>query len=289
MADITRPVTFLSLPAELRNQIYDLVITTPSPYTPYPPPDSTHPNRALSLSTFGRPSSLDIPSAPASSSSSTATSLLLTCRQLYSETHLLYYSRTLFSLSGPSATPSYFTRLLAPLSAPQIAHLKHLSITSRISHLRALNEQWTTHPFNNEALSLETLTVIPRRAHAAESHYAEVADLSQSHTLAYILAETLKTLRGVRRLIVRNDEACFNPVVWRLVYRSLVYRLWRWGGSLCGLSFRQDGSEREAWFEVLIGDKEGEDGDEGQWRDSWDEVNRLIGAEEKDGAAMAAP
>lgn len=92
---------------------------------------------------------------------------------------------------------------------------------------------------------------------------------------------------------MRNDEGCFNLVVWRLVYRSLVYRLWRWGGSLCGLSFRQDTSEREAWFEVLIGGKDGlgadEGGEGGQWRDSWDEVNRLIGAEEGENTAQAAP
>ncbi|GAB7354654.1 hypothetical protein MBLNU459_g5084t1 [Dothideomycetes sp. NU459] len=292
MAQPSTSPALLSLPPELRNQIYDLVFTTPSPYAPLVPAERPSPRvRKSSLSGFGCPSPLDQPLSPSGPPCSCA--LLLTCRQLHAETQLLYYARTRFALSGPCAAPATFARLLAPLSRPQRRHLRHLSLTARISHLRALNEQWCAGPaFDCPDLALATLTIVPRRAHAVEPHYAEVADLNMSHTLAYILAETLKTLRGVRRLVVRNDDGCFNPDVWRLVYRSLVYRLWKWGGSLCGLSFRHDRSEREAWFEVLIGGKDGlenEDGDAadgGEWRDSWDEVERLVGADHQGGAAV---
>lgn len=120
---------------------------------------------------------------------------------------------------------------------------------------------------------------MPKRADTAGSAYAEVADLSQSHTLAYILAETLKTLRNVRRVVVRN-QGCFTDLVWRLVYRSLVYRLWRWGGSLCGLGFREwEDGEGQSGFEVLCRFTRGKEVEKEGWRDVLQEVNRLIGGE----------
>lgn len=116
------------------------------------------------------------------------------------------------------------------------------------------------------------------RPDASYEAYAEVADLSQCHTLAYILAETLKNLRNVRVVRVSNSN-CFRDLVWRLVYRSLVYRIWKWGGTSCGLGFRED--KEESWFEVLTSFNGGEDEEEGgMWRDVGHEVNRLIGARE---------
>ena len=55
---------------------------------------------------------------------------------------------------------------------------------------------------------------------------------------------------------VRN-EGCFNDVVWRIVYRSLLYRLWRWGGDRCGVRFEasqpgEAGSEKDGWFKVYL-------------------------------------
>jgi len=154
-----------------------------------------------------------------------------------------------------------------------------------------MNEQWNALPFGHEGLYLDTLTVIPRRAATGGTQYAEVADLSQSHALAYILSETLKSLRNVRTVVVRND-GCFSDVVWRLMYRSLVYRLWKWGGRLCGLGLRE--FEDEKAFEVLCGGEfeesrkvsnaTGKSTGDGRgrdecWRDVREEVNRLIGAE----------
>ena len=120
--------------------------------------------------------------------------------------------------------------------------------------------------------------MVPKRPETHGSAYAEVADLSQSHTLAYILAETLKSLRNVRKVVVRNED-CFTEVVWRLVYRSLVYRLWRWGGSLCDLGFRE--LEGEQGFEVLCSCGKQMAGKEQDWRNVMEEVNRLIGDEDR--------
>ena len=62
--------------------------------------------------------------------------------------------------------------------------------------------------------------------------------------------------------MVKND-GCFNEVVWRLFYRSFVYRLWRWGGAACGIRFESGetqpgGSERgeNQWFKVYTRDDE---------------------------------
>lgn len=83
-----------------------------------------------------------------------------------------------------------------------------------------------------------------------ESCYAEVADLSQAHTLAYIFAESFKALRNVRVVEVRN-EGCFEEGGWRVLYRSLVLRMWRWGGGVCGLRF-EEGGEGEKWFRLYF-------------------------------------
>jgi hypothetical protein len=122
--------------------------------------------------------------------------------------------------------------------------------------------------------------MIPRRAEVHANPYAEIADLSQSHTLAYIFSETLKGLRRVKCLEVRN-EGCFNEVVWRLFYRSLVYRMWRWGGGKCGIRFesgeaRPEGTllEENRWFRAYMSG-----GEEVRGFECGDEVMRLVGSE----------
>lgn len=121
------------------------------------------------------------------------------------------------------------------------------------------------------------------------SAYAEVADLSQSHNLAYILAETLKGLRNVRVVEVRN-QGCFNDVVWRILYRSLVYRIWRWGGERCGVRFECSGDgaedERDAWFRSYFQQQEQIQpsgiGEVGGGNEVGAEVCRLAGGEMPD-------
>lgn len=115
---------------------------------------------------------------------------------------------------------------------------------------------------------------MPRRPQNHEPQYAEIADLSQSHVLAHVLAETLKGLKQVKRVIVRNDDASFNPGVWRLVHSQFVWKLWRWGGDGAGCLFRRDESGGDAWFEVR-NSVDGARGEEG-WSSMTDEIQKLI-------------
>ena len=273
--------TLLTLPPEIRNEIYHCLFTTPTInpralLSKQGPDDAKDPSVPLpTLYDFGKETiytHLPIPSQPTNSP------LLLTCRQLHSETHLLYLRNTPFHLTGRYSEPYAFSAQLERLQPPKSTSIRHIVLTAKISHLRALNESWCGIPFGCRDLFLNTLTVVPKRPETHGSAYAEVADLSQSHTLAYILAETLKSLRNVRKVVVRNEN-CFTEVVWRLVYRSLVYRLWRWGGSLCDLGFRE--LEGEQGFEVLCSCGKQMAGKEQDWRNVMEEVNRLIGDEDR--------
>ncbi|KAL1305347.1 hypothetical protein AAFC00_002244 [Neodothiora populina] len=270
MTDLEPLPAFLALPPEIRNNIYDLLFVTPSPYSPLIPSHSTRGSRSNSLLTFGRESPLD--QAAVFVTTKNLCGLLQTCKSLNAEANFLYLSRTRFSLPGHYASPEYFSRAVRPLSTCQVQHIRHITLTGRINNMRAMNESWNGTPFDNPNLHLETLTIIPRRPQNHESNYAEIADLSQSHTLAYILCETLKGLKSVDRIIVRNDEACFSDAVWKLVYKSLVWKMFRWAGRDVGLKFRQD-ARGEVWFEILNG-THGKRSD--GWRDAHEEVSRLI-------------
>ena len=292
------PASLLTIPCELRNAVYCYVFCTDDETSNIPAfvSESNDLVKALQLET---PPSLNPPSntehdqelsVPPSSASKLT--LLLTCRQIHAEAHALALHHTPFHLSGSSSEPECFTSLAAPLlhsSCNKITSLRHLTLTGKISHLRALNERWNGLPFGQPQLNLHTLTLIPRKPECHASAYAEVADLSQSHTLAYIIAETAKTLRQVRCLVVRN-EGCFSEVVWRLVYRSMVYRIWRWAGPRAGLRFECSGEseqEEREWLRVWIG--EGDDGEGVDAREVGDEVVRLVGGKEEARAVEDIP
>ncbi|THX36224.1 hypothetical protein D6D10_06869 [Aureobasidium pullulans] len=254
--------SLLSLPAELRNQIYDLLFIETCPYTC--PTNDTSTSQPT-LADFGKSSSLDeavlIRAQP----------LLLTCRQMHQETQLLHLQRTSFAIGGNYADPEAFSRLCtANLPAPLISQLKHITLVGRINRLRALNESWNGVPFGCQHLSLETLVLVPRRPAQYDRHYAEIADLDSAHTLSYTLSETLKNLHNVERVVVRNEDECFNEVVWKVIYRSMISRLLRWGGKLCSCRFR----EGEGWFEVLV---DGRDADPDVYSDADKEFQRLVG------------
>ncbi|KAF2771839.1 hypothetical protein EJ03DRAFT_288703 [Teratosphaeria nubilosa] len=264
--------TLLTLPTELRNQIYTYIFTpqpTDTPNTTQPPLASNF--DASNAPTYLLPSQTNAHSTP-------NLQILRTCHQIASEAHLLALTLTTFHLTGDTAYPDHFDHLSRPLSPTKLGAIRHLTLTARIAHLRALNEAWAGLPFGHPSLDLDRLTIIPRRPDCSNTAYAEVADLSQSHSLAYILAETLKGLRNVRMLEVRN-QGCFNDVVWRILYRSLVYRIWRWGGEECGLRFEcaADGEgpegERHAWF------RGGEEEEVGMGKEVGEEVFRLAGGE----------
>ncbi|TKA82036.1 hypothetical protein B0A49_00174 [Cryomyces minteri] len=133
-----------------------------------------------------------------------------------------------------------------------------------------MHESWLGYPFGVADLNLDSLTIVP---HCPDTHYdayAEVANLSQTHTLAHILAETLAKprygLKQVKRILVLNDNS-FSEDLFQLVYRSTVYRLWKRGDS--GMRFYE--YEGGKGFEVVL---EGLDGR--RLRTIDEEIKRLI-------------
>ncbi|PNS21031.1 2-methylcitrate synthase, mitochondrial [Sphaceloma murrayae] len=258
----------LSIPPELRNQIYHLLFTPPV----YRPLTADYAVQYPSLADFGKDPLPYQERRPPTQKAA----LVRACRQIHHEANLLYLSTTPFHLIGAVADPVAFANLTSHLPADHRQAIRHIVLTARISHLRNLNETWNALPFGHSDFFLETLTLVPCRPETHLSAYAEVADLSQCHTLAYILAETLKGLRNVGVVSVRN-EGCFNELIWRLAYRSLVFRLWKWGGRLLDLKFRED--TKEQCFEVLCTITKKEDGTEG-WKDVQTELTRLIGTDQ---------
>ncbi|KAF2232619.1 hypothetical protein EV356DRAFT_247255 [Viridothelium virens] len=264
-------MSLLDLPAELRNLIYEFVFTPPYTTTllsnpPLPPPASS----------ILRP--------------------LLTCRLIHSEaSHLAYasipfltHSAAPLELSSSTSTtippansslsssnPSSPSPLRLPLSL--LASIRHIQLSAQISHLRPLGESWHGLAFGCSALHLSSLTLLPRRPEAYFGAYAEVAYLSQCHTLAYILAEMVREMGGgsvdksgsrsvsVRKLVVRL-EGCFEQEeIRRLVYRSLVFRLWKGQRRKEGAAeeeerrgFEEREGGREFW--VWMGEGAGQEG-----------------------------
>lgn len=259
-----QPASFLTIPSELRNAIYCYVFTPhhEDTITSY---KEEHPDPIAEALNLECPLELRLCHPH-------QLCLLQTCKQVHNEAHLLALSMTGFHITGERSYPDCFAARAGVLRDAKVSALRHITLTSRIASLRALNETWEGLPFGNPALDLETLTIVPTRADSSRSAYQEVADLSMSHTLAYIFAETLKGLRNVKMVQVQN-RGCFNEVVWKLVYRSLVYRTWRWGGGRCGLRFQcsEDDLNGDEWFKVWL-----KDGVEG--REVGDEVVRLVGA-----------
>ncbi|GAB7346133.1 hypothetical protein MBLNU457_4882t1 [Dothideomycetes sp. NU457] len=274
--------TFLSLPPELRNQIYHLLYVQQE----YCPSTTKGPIKPLELTSFGRDTTYDNIQTTTKNNGN----LLRVCRQIHHETHLLYWDTSLFHLTGAYAEPKAFDSIVSAIPRSRQSAIKHIVLTAKLNHLRCLNEQWNSVPFGNDSLSLDTLTIIPIKPEIHGNLYEEVVDLNQSHTIAHVLTETLKSLRNVRVVVLRN-EGCYKPVVWKLLYSGLVYRLWRWGGRLCGLGFRElisgDG------FEILSGDAHEElkarskeerlDEASRGWKDIEEEMDRLMGLENRDG------
>jgi hypothetical protein len=268
MSPATAP-TLLSIPCELRNAIYHYVFS-PNPAAKLV--DFTHSldPLAVQLGVF-RPIEERRRQCKETSND---LRILRTCRQLHDEAHQLALSLTGFDVTGESAKPDCFAARTSTLRESKVAALRHITLTARISYMRAMNEDWRGYPFGHPGLVLETLTIVPTKADCSHTSYREVADLSQVHTLAYILAETVKGLRNVRAIQVEN-RGCFNEVVFRLVYRSLVYRMFRWAGRECGVRVVCNDEEEDnatGWFRVALKEEVG-----GEWREVGDEVDRFLG------------
>lgn len=268
MADET--ASLLTIPCELRNHIYSLVFGITDLSTACPIEAPVRPSIfAAALGLEATPKSYQTRPKP------NELDVLRTCRKIYDEANLLALSLTPFHVSGDCTYPDLFDLRSRPLSAAKIGAIKHITLRARIPHLRALNEAWLGLPFGHPSLQLDTLVIIPSRPEVFGAAFAEIADLSQSHTLAYIFSETFKGLRNVKCVEVRN-EGCFKEVVWKLVYRQLTFRLWRWGGGRCGVRFESGelspggtAESKNQWFKAWFGEERGVECGE--------EVVRLVG------------
>lgn len=261
--------SLLTIPSELRNTIYTLVFDDPDLYNA---PPAEPPRKS---SGFATALGLQPPEPSHTRRRTNELDILLTCRKIYNEANLLALSLTPFNVPGDCTYPDLFDLRSRPLSATRIGAIKHITLRARISQLRALNEAWLSQPFGHPSLRLDTLVIVPSRPEVYGAAFAEIADLSQSHTLAYIFSETFKGLRNVKCVEVRN-EGCFTEVVWKMVYRQLTYRLWRWGGGRCGVRFESGecapGGTAECgnqWFKAWFDEEKGVECGE--------EVVRLVG------------
>ena len=266
MSPETAP-TLLTVPCELRNLIYQYTFS-PDPATKSVFTHSLDP-LATQLQVFR-------PIEHRRRQPQNELRILRTCRQIHDEAHQLALSMTGFEVTGESAKPDCFAMSAATLRDSKVSALRHITLTARISHLRSMNEDWRGSPFGHPGLELDTLTIVPTKADCSMASYREVADLSQVHTLAYILAESAKGLRNVKVLKVQN-RGCFNEVVFKLVYRSLVYRLFRWAGRESGIRVlcnNEDVDSAAGWFHVLLKEDAVSTGD---WREVGVEVDRFLG------------
>ena len=268
MAPVIGP-KFLTIPCELRNAIYHHVFA-PDPAVQSHTSQHRLDSLALQLQVVK-------PIEDRRKQALSDLRVLQTSRQIHDEAHQLALSMTSFDVTGECAKPECFASQCSMLRASKISALRDITVTSRISYLRSMNEDWNGYPFGHRELVLDTLKIVPTKANSTHTSYAEVADLSQVHTLAYILAETVKGLRNVRVLQVEN-RGCFKEVVFRLVYRSLVYRLFRWAGRHPGVRVRCSNEENDStpgWLQVLM--KEDPSCESEDWRDVGDEVDRFLG------------
>ncbi|KAF2213300.1 hypothetical protein CERZMDRAFT_96959 [Cercospora zeae-maydis SCOH1-5] len=263
-----RQASLLTIPCELRNAIYTLVFENER---------SIHGRHATPKpDEFAVALKLVAENTCQTKHAGNQLDILRVCKQIHDEAHLLALSMTPFNVSGDASWPDLFDLRSRPLSAQKIGAIKHLTLTARISHLRPMNEAWAGLPFGHPSLDLDTLTILPTRPEVHARALAEIVDLSQSHTLAYILSETLKSLKKVKCVEVRN-EMKFKEAVWKQFYRGLVYRLWRWGGYDCGVRFetgetQPGGAEIEGnrWFRLYL------QSEDNQGVECGEEVLRLV-------------
>ena len=259
--------SLLTLPSELRNAIYLYIFTPETDNANIPA--YNEPWDAIATALKLRQSYAPLEPGPCTSRD---LHLLQTCRQIHNEANRLALSMTAFHITGQSSHPDCFAERMLLLRDTKVNAIRHLTLTAKLSHLRALNEAWGGLPFGSPLLSLETLTIVPYRQDVCHTAYADFADQAQCSTLAHVLAETFKRLRNVRVVQVRN-HGFFNERMWMNLYGNLIYRLWKWGGDRCGVSFQccdETEDRGQEWFKIWLKD------DEGGGKEAGDEVSKLV-------------
>lgn len=193
--------TLTTLPAEIRLAIFDYVFPEHNP--------------RVGFRNHNVPTGLLLDDAY---SASHALSLLLSCRQFYTDASLLAFGKIHFVLANLFADlPSR----LATLHPKQQASLRHLAFTADARHFRRFAD-WDAHAFGLPQVNLDTLTVILHAStpwHYLFDHTPEIVQL-------------LRRLRNVKRFIfVRNGARVKGG------FRT-------WYNRLIGLIMKVDHAER---------------------------------------------
>jgi hypothetical protein len=167
------PPTILTIPTEIRSQIFQYVLDHNFSLTGL----STHPETGNTI-------------VDHTYSAAALLSPLLASKQLYLEGRINALKSTHFLLTNLYINVS---ERLARLSAKQLEALRSIVLVADSRHFRGMRA-WGDYTFGNSALRLETLTIV---LHQTSHHY--LFDFTTD------IAQLLRRLQGVRRLVfVRN-------------------------------------------------------------------------------------
>lgn len=120
---------------------------------------------------------------------------LLTCRQFYTDAHLLALSQTLFVIKNPYICLDIGNHLSRRLRPEQIASLRYIAFVADARHFRKLC-LWKSYAFGLPSLRLHELSIILHRS----SYWHYLFDFNTA------LVTLLRNLEGVQQLtIVRNS------------------------------------------------------------------------------------
>ncbi|KAI4853171.1 hypothetical protein E4T44_01005 [Aureobasidium sp. EXF-8845] len=141
--------SFLTLPAEIRTQIWSLVFDPEQSYK----------------DVFSCPRCNDQASSALQEDywASMYLQPLLTCRQFYQDAHLLAFSRTTFVIRNPYTVLDIAGRINSTLRPEQISSLRSIAIISEARHFRQMHH-WKNHAFGIPALQLDNMTIILHRS-----------------------------------------------------------------------------------------------------------------------------
>ncbi|KAI4722859.1 hypothetical protein E4T48_00851 [Aureobasidium sp. EXF-10727] len=191
--DSYEKTSFLTLPAEIRTQIWSLV---------FDPEQSYKDAFSCPRCTEEAPSALQ-----EDYWASTYLQPLLTCRQFYQDAHLLAFSRTTFVIRNPYTVLDISGRINSTLRPAQISSLRSVAIISEARHFRQMHH-WKTHAFGIPALRLEDMTIILHRS----SYWHYLFDFN------VMMTQMLRDFGGVKKIcFVRgsDDEIGQGGEVWK--------------------------------------------------------------------------
>jgi len=204
--DLPQTVTFFSLPAELRTCIYDLVFQ----------PAETYAEAFNNQHDQSSPSELWDDYRASSN-----LALLLTCRTIYEDAHLLAFSRILFVVKNPYTTLNIADRLVERLRAEQVRSIRHVAFVADARHFRKLHH-WRGRPFGIQELRLQELTVVLHRSnywhYLFDFNVALVALLRDFQTVNHL------TFVGNNALVKGTLHTWFNRLVLLILKTDLTER-----------------------------------------------------------------